>query len=74
MDVPAAMSAMDAAIQAAATCGAKGTLTVTLGSGGLTEASFDGEGDRACLTTGVRAQKWPAAKQAFELDRALGER
>lgn len=72
VDIEAALRAMDAAEQAARACRG-GVLSVTLGRSGLTEARLRG-GDAACVTTAVTGVTWPSARQAFEMERAVGTR
>lgn len=80
VDPAAALTAMEQALAAASSCGARGRLVVTLGETGLASAEIRGVAigaDRQvdvatrCVSDAVWGAPWPRTKQAFELERAL---
>ena len=70
-DIEAAWTLLDGVARRAGACPAHGTVSVTLGAGGLTSATLAGGGSVDCVARLVWGAAWPATGAELVLERSI---
>jgi hypothetical protein len=70
-DIEAAWTVLDGVARRAAACPAHGTVSVTLGSGGLLSATLSGGGSVDCVARLAWGAPWPATGAELVLERSI---